>query len=146
MQPSQTARLMGLASLVIVADLNCLASLLCWISTVYCSHWGHALVRHQPIDTLQGTQFGMCPSWGKIYFLQRRGTSATKLSQHPERDSQGPRLLPSDNHLLGCDDRCVVIATAIFMDRCSCRQKVRRLRLRRRFAGPLTTNTKNLAM
>ena len=40
----------------------------------------------------------------------------------------------------GCDERCVVVATAIFMDRCSCRQKVRRLRLRRRFADPLSTN------
>ena len=61
--------------------------------------------------------------WGKIYILQSRGTVATTFSQHPGRDSQGPRILPGDNHLLGCDDRCVVIATAIFMDRCSCRQK-----------------------
>ena len=49
-------------------------------------------------------------------------------------------FLPSDNHLLGHDDRCVVIATAIFVDRCSCRQKVRSLRLRRLFAKPLSTN------
>ena len=33
-----------------------------------------------------------------------------------------------------------MIATAIFVDRCSCRQKVRSLRLRRLFADPLSTN------
>ena len=35
---------------------------------------------------------------------------------------------------------CVVVATAIFMDRCSCHQNVRRRRSRRRFAEPLSTN------
>ena len=35
---------------------------------------------------------------------------------------------------------CVVVATAIFMDRCSCHQNVRRRRSRRRFAKPLSTN------
>ena len=58
------------------------------------------------------------------------------FSQHPGHDSQGPRLLPCDNHLLGCDDRCVVVTTAIFMDRFSCRQEVRRLRLLRLFCRP----------
>ena len=53
------------------------------------------------------------------------------------RDSQGPRLLPSDIHLLGCDDRCVVIVTAIFMDRCSCRLKVRSLRVAAAFFRPI---------
>ena len=79
----------------------------------------------------------------QIYILPRRGTIATTFcSRHPGRDSQGPRFLPSDIHLLGRDDRCVVIATAIFMDRCSCRQKVRGLLLQRRFADPLSTNKK----
>ena len=31
--------------------------------------------------------------------------------QYPGRDSQGLRLLPSDNHLLGCDDSCVPSST-----------------------------------
>ena len=35
-------------------------------------------------------------------------------------------------------DCCVVVATAIFMDRCSCHQKVRGRRSRRRFAEPLS--------
>ena len=62
------------------------------------------------------------------------------LTTSRTRQSRPAPLLPSDNHLLGCDDRCVVVATAIFMDRCSSRQKVRRLWLRRRFADPLSTN------
>ena len=35
---------------------------------------------------------------------------------------------------------CVVVPTAIFMERCSCHQKVRRRWSRRRFAEPLSTN------
>ena len=50
-------------------------------------------------------------------------------------------LLLGDSRLLGRDDMCVVIAIAIFMDRCSCRQKVRELRLRRLSADPLSTNS-----
>ena len=34
--------------------------LLCWISSVYGPHWGHAFVRHQPVDTLQDMLFGKC--------------------------------------------------------------------------------------
>ena len=60
-------------------------------------------------------------------------TSRTRLSRPSP-------FLPSNNHLLGRDDWCVVIATVIFMDKCSCRQKVRRLRLRRLLADPLSTS------
>ena len=35
---------------------------------------------------------------------------------------------------------CVVVATAIFMDRCSCRQEIRRPHSQWRFAEPLSTN------
>ena len=41
---------------------------------------------------------------------------------------------------------CVVVATAIFMDRCSCRQKVLRRHSQRRFAEPLSTNDKKGAI
>ena len=44
--------------------------------------------------------------------------------------------MPCDNHLLGRDDRCVVIATAIFVDRLSCRQKVRRSSVAAAFCRP----------
>ena len=37
---------------------------------------------------------------------------------------------------------CVVVATSILMVRCSCRQKARRRRSRRRFAEPLRDSTK----
>ena len=94
------------------------------------------MVRHQPIDNLQVAQFGVS-SGGIHNALQRRGTNATTFSQYPGRDSQGSRLLPSDIHLLGCDDRCVVIVTAIFMDRCSCRLKVRSLRVAAAFFRPI---------
>ena len=43
-----------------ISHLNDLDSLLCWIPSVYGPHWGHTLVRHQPVDTLQDTLFGMC--------------------------------------------------------------------------------------
>ena len=41
---------------------------------------------------------------------------------------------------------CVVVATAIFMDRCSCRQEVRRRHSQRRFAESLSTNDKKGAI
>ena len=43
-----------------VPSLCCLASFLRWISTVYCSHLGHTLIRHQPADTLRGTHCVKC--------------------------------------------------------------------------------------
>ena len=80
-----------------------------------------------------------CSSMWMIYFLVLGTLSSiatTFFSQHPGRDSQA----------LAC---CLAITTfsAVTtdaswsrLDRCSCRQKVRRLRLRRRFADPLSTN------
>ena len=52
---------------------------------------------------------------GIQYALQRRGTNAITFSKYSGRDSQGPRLLLGDDHLLACDVSCVVIVTAIFL-------------------------------
>ena len=69
------------------------------------------------------------------------GTIAiTFPSQHPGRDSEGPCLVRGDNQILGRDDRCVVIANAVFMVSCSWRQQARMRRSRRLFADPLSTN------
>ena len=55
-----------------------------------------------------------CSSLWMIYFLVLKTLSSiatTFFSQHPGRDSQGPRVLPGDYHLLGSEDKCVVVAT-----------------------------------
>ena len=80
-----------------------------------------------------------CSSMWMIYFLVLGTLSSiatTFFSQHPGRDSQALACC------LAITTFSAVTADASWsrLDRCSCRQKVRRLRLRRRFADPLSTN------
>ena len=76
-----------------------LSDLKCWISTVYCSHRGLAVVRHEPVGTLQDTHFGMCHRLGNYFpfciveaplpprFLATSRTCHQKMRRHRLRRS-----------------------------------------------------------
>ena len=79
--------------------------LLCWISSVYGPHWGHAFVCHQPVDTLQDMLFGKCHRLREdLTSCNAEATLPPRFSRDIPDETDRASPLPADNHLLGCDD------------------------------------------
>ena len=92
-------------------------------------------------ETLTGYPNARSPSTGVLVGLDDANLTYTVTIAHANdlatTSTPAPRAIETRITQHKVYEWCVVVATAIFMDRCSCRQKMRRRQSRRRFAEPL---------